>query len=130
MVKDKELLIIRIIEAIMLLCVTYIFVFHMLKTAGIINTPLWIQLSPHIAGITASATAIIAIVQFYIRIKDIPYSHEKLSKRVNNMALGLARVEKDVDHIHLDSCKTDKRLERIETKIDNLSRCKNYKAAA
>lgn len=129
--KDKELIVIRILQVFVLLCIFYVFAFYVLKVTGVINTPLWVELSPAIAGVVASATVIVGVVQFYVRLKDLPESHQQLTRRVDRMAIGLARVEKDVDYLRTDMHRrfdiVEKRLEKLENKIDTLCRCKNYR---
>jgi len=141
---DQETIIIRIVEVFVLLCILYVFAFYVLKTVGIINTPVWVELSPAIAGVIASATVIIGAVHFYVRLKDLPESHEKLVKRVNSMAIGLTKVEKDVEYIKrdidymkkdidymkkdIDCMKAD--LSEVKTDVKHLMKCKNYNAVS
>jgi hypothetical protein len=99
---DRELVIIRIFQVFALLCIFYAFIYYILKIRGIINTPFWVEISPAISVVAAAATVIFGGVKFYTRLKDLPGSHEKLARRVGRMAIGLTRVEKDVEFLKTD----------------------------
>jgi hypothetical protein len=120
---DKEVIAIRIFEAFVLLCIIYVFAYHVLKKTGVINTPLWIELSQPIAALLGAAAIVIGIVEFYVKLKDLPKSHEKLAQRVDRMAVGLTRLEKDVEYIRND-------VDIVKNDVKYLMKCKNCQKLA
>jgi hypothetical protein len=129
MAYDKEKLKLRIIQILLILAWAYICIFYILKKAGIINTPLWLEVSPQIVALISGAAILFGFIEFFIKLKNLPESHEKLSNRVDRMAIGLTKVDKDVEFMKKDFERIDRRFDTVDDKLDKLCRCKNYKSA-
>jgi hypothetical protein len=129
MAYDKEKLKLRIMQILLILAWAYICIFYILKKAGIINTPFWLEISPQIVGLISGATILFGLLEFFIKLRNLPESHEKLSNRVDRMATGLTKVEKDVEFFGKDFARIDQRFDHVENKIDKLCRCRNYRPA-
>ena len=99
---SKEELKFLIIQIIVYLGLFYILVFLILKAAGIIKTPLWIDLSPAIAAVIAIIVFIFGVFDFFFSLKNLPKRFDKLCRRVDRIALGLTTVEGDVKYLKKD----------------------------
>ena len=92
---------------------------------GVINTPNWIQISPVIAAVVTGIVFIGKIMSFVEIMKPLP-------KRVDKIARGLTRIEIRFDVLEKEFHKRipiiEKNLTSIKTKVELLSKCKNFSA--
>jgi hypothetical protein len=96
--------------------------FYILKKAGVINTPFWLEVSPQIVALVSGAAILFGFIEFFMKLKNLPESHEKLVGRVDRIGMGLTKVEKDVEFLKSD-------VSTIKTDVKQLMKCKNYKPA-
>jgi hypothetical protein len=129
MAYDKEKLKLRIIQILLILAWVYICMFYILKKAGIINTPFWLEISPQIVALISGAAILFGFIDFFIKLRKLPDSHEKLVGRVDRIGLGLMNVENDMEFMKKDFERIDRRFDTVDDKLDKLCRCKNFKSS-
>jgi hypothetical protein len=126
---DKELIRIRIVEAMVLFTMLYAFVFYVLKKAGIINTPLILELSPQILALITGFAVVFGFFEFFVKLKNLPDDHKRLAKRVDNIGLGLTNVENNIGLMKKDMAFLKEDSGIIKSDVKYLMKCKNYRAA-